>query len=85
MYYTTGELDWDEDEVSLSGSLTAKVKSCLHSESFKCLLSKASLVCTLSLISSAPYPFMHGNTDITVFFQVKSCIIKLFYFICTVK
>lgn len=69
MHYITGELDNDEDEVALSGSLTAKVKSCLHNKSIKCFLSKASLAHSSVFDFLCSCPLLHSNTAFIFFFE----------------
>lgn len=64
MCYKTGELERDENEVTLSGSVSAKVFAQL-----KCFLSKASpLPNVLDLFCIGP--LIHNNASFIVFLKV---------------
>lgn len=65
MCYKTGELERDENEVTLSGSVSAKVFAQL-----KCFLSKASPLPNLSLTCSASALWNHNNASFIVFLKV---------------
>lgn len=79
MHYTAGELDREENEVALSGSITAKVKSCLHNKSgvfplqgFTASYFVFGLLCSCHLV--------HGNTDFMVCLKVKSELGFIYFF-----